>query len=209
MQEKEGEVNAYELLHRIDLSNQERTRALEALEASTPQCINVHKVLSEEKCSTLRDFVCNQMVVDNNNAMDDVDGCPDFQVNLSETKLRALIGHDAVDRLYRLPKQLDVDGAPQRFERVGMFLRMYEPHTRPWMQFHVDANRYTVNVALNSDDEFEGGRLMGVFDHKVQRIGRAEGDATCHAGSVAHAVSSMISGTRYSLILFFHAEDQP
>ena len=205
----------------MDLSNQERTRALEASEATTLQCINASNILSKDECATLRDFVCTKMtttVEDDDASVDDVDGCPDFQVNLSETMLRALVGQDAVDRIYSLPKllQLDNDNADnandpqQRFERVGMFMRMYQPHTRPWMQFHVDANRYTVNVALNSDAEFEGGRLMGVFDRRVQRIVRKEGDATCHAGSVAHAVSSMISGTRYSLILFFHAaEDQP
>ena len=94
------------------------------------------------------------------------------------------------------------------FERVGVFVRMYRTSMRPWMPFHRDGNHWTVNVALNSDEDFVGGRLMALHNRELQIIGRGEGDATCHRGSVFHAVSAMRSGTRYSMILFFHADDE-
>eukprot|EP00957_Ditylum_brightwellii_P108344 8265634-Ditylum_brightwellii.AAC.1 len=81
--------------------------------------------------------------------------------------------------------------SPDKFRRIGIFLRMYRADARPWMPFHIDGNRWTVNVALRSDSEFEGGRLLALHDGKLQRILREEGDATCHRGSVVHGVSAI------------------
>lgn len=72
------------------------------------------------------------------------------------------------------------------------------------MPFHRDGNDWTVNVALCDDAEFEGGRLMVLNDGRLSIVERSEGQATCHPGSAFHAVSAITSGTRYSLILFFH-----
>lgn len=41
---------------------------------------------------------------------------------------------------------------------VDMFIRRYTRDTRPWIGFHCDVSTVTANVALNDDDDFEGGR---------------------------------------------------
>ena len=64
------------------------------------------------------------------------------------------------------------------------------------------ARAHRINVALSDDDDFVGGRLLGVFDGAVQAVGRSEGDATVHTSSLLHGVSRMRSGVRYSLICF-------
>ena len=61
----------------------------------------------------------------------------------------------------------------------------------------------TVNVALSSDADVDGGRLLGVYDGKVHNIERGEGDATVHSSALLHGVTRMRRGVRYSLILFF------
>lgn len=129
---------------------------------------------------------------------------------MEEDELIKLIGKQSLQRIYQIPSLLK--GSPFAFERVGIFLRVYErsPQGRPWMPFHSDGNAYTVNIALNNDDEFQGGRLLALADNALQLISRQQGDATCHAGSLYHAVSAMNSGRRYSMILFFHqAEEKP
>ena len=192
-------VNPFDLLDRLDMSSLERTDALNALR-SHDGLISV-PVLTEFECSKLRKFVVQEIKDD---GIDNVDGCPDWQVNISEKKLSKIIGKHAVDRLYQLPFRLD----PHSFtpSRVGIFIRMYQTNRRPWMPFHRDDNQWTVNVALNSDCEFKGGRLMALHGEKLQIVERKEGDATCHKGSVFHAVSSMREGIRYSMIMFFHNE---
>lgn len=84
------------------------------------------------------------------------------------------------------------------------FVRRYSRDTRPWNPFHQDGFRLTVNVALSADAAHSGGRLIGVYDNKVHRMERTEGEATVHSSDLVHAVSSMSgNGVRYSLILFF------
>ena len=70
--------------------------------------------------------------------------------------------------------------------------------------FHADTAMVTVNVALNDETAHSGGGLLAVFDGAVQHLPRAEGEATVHASTLLHAVTCMTSGTRYSLIVFFH-----
>ena len=73
--------------------------------------------------------------------------------------------------------------------------------TRPFIPFHPDAYELTVNLALSPDDAHSGGRLIGLFNSRVQAVVRPEGDATVHSSQLLHAVSKMTSGVRYSLIL--------
>ena len=83
------------------------------------------------------------------------------------------------------------------------FLRKFSAESRPWIKMHADVASVTVNVALSSDDEYPGGRLLGVYDGGVRAIRRKAGDATVHPSSLLHGVSRMDVGERYTLILFF------
>lgn len=194
----DASVDPYALMERIDMSSSERIEAVDSLSRSDG--VITTPVLTSQECAKVRKFVRQQIA---NDGIDNVDGCPDWQVNISEKKLSKIVGKAAKDRLWNVPSMLE-NGQPQEFDRVGIFIRMYQRGTRPWMPFHRDGNRWTVNVALNDDDEYVGGRLLALHNQELQVLERQEGDATCHQGSVFHAVSAITEGTRYSMIIFFH-----
>lgn len=194
---QDATVDPYAILDRLDMSSSERKFAMESLERADG--IITRPVLTSEECAKLRNFVRKQI---KNDGIDQVDGCPDWQVNISEKKLSKIIGVDAKDRLWKVPSKLDPDATS--FDNVGIFIRMYQKGTRPWMPFHRDGNQWTVNVALNGSGDYVGGRLLALHNRELQVLERQEGDATCHNDSVFHAVSAIAEGTRYSMILFFH-----
>ena len=60
-------------------------------------------------------------------------------------------------------------------------------------------------MALNEPAAYAGGRLLLLHGGAVRAAARGEGAATVHAWNVAHGVSSVTRGERWSLILFCHA----
>lgn len=139
---------------------------------------------------------------------DSVDDLPEYQVNLSIEDLAELLGRDTVDALLKLPETLGAPGdlaTGDLYERVEIFLRMYSPQSRPYIAFHSDLCSYTVNIALNEDTGFAGGKLLALSGSSLTVPSRAVGTAIVHAGNLVHGVSKIESGTRYSLIMFFHS----
>src|SRR5262249_37313616 len=111
-----------------------------------------------------------------------------------------------VDELLKLPEALDAPGdlaTGDLYERIEIFLRMYSPQTRPYIAFHSDVSSYTVNIALNEDTSFRGGKLLALTGAALTVPARAVGPAILPAGNLVHGVSKIESGTRYSLIMFF------
>ena len=198
----ETNIDPLALLDTLDMATADRVAAQEALFTTHPVLANVPAVLSVAQCTQLRRFFDNKIKDDA--VVDNVDGCPDHQVNIHVNKLRKLIGAAALERILAIPVTHLGDDNAQTFSRIGVFLRKYQADGRPWMPFHADGNAYTVNIALNSDDEFVGGRLLALYQQGLHVVPRQTGNATCHAGSVYHAVSAMQAGTRYSLICFLH-----
>jgi hypothetical protein len=204
--EEDVSVDPYQLLRSLDMSTQTRQQALSALSES--DAVNTFPVvLTRDECYTLQTYLLKN--VEKELGIDNVDACPDWQVNLDVDDLVKLIGQEAVCRLYEAPSLLEGKPIGEPFPRVGIFIRVYERSAqgRPWMPFHSDGNAWTVNVALNDDQDFEGGRLLALTNGALQVLERRQGDATCHRGSVYHAVSAMKTGKRYSMVLFFHATD--
>ena len=93
------------------------------------------------------------------------------------------------------------------------YIRRYSATTRPWFQFHYDACRVTMNIALDDDESHCGGHLLAIIDDgpgppveaqpKLRRLKRSLGSAVLHGCQVPHAVTRMFSGVRFALILFF------
>jgi hypothetical protein len=136
---------------------------------------------------------------------DNVDGLPDFQVNLDRRGIADLLhAPDVVDRIDRLCSGGDGQQQPKEWERVGMFVRRYSATTRPWMPFHCDGNAYTANIALSVSSDHEGGTLLCLVGGGVHACVRTLGTATVHGGGVCHAVTPVTAGTRYALLVFFH-----
>lgn len=80
---------------------------------------------------------------------------------------------------------------------------MFEACTGKWFGFHFDRASLTMNIALSSDDEHGGGALLAIVDQRLRRCERQEGTATVHASTLLHAVTRMVHGERYALILFY------
>ena len=92
---------------------------------------------------------------------------------------------------------------PNRLSAEYIFARRYSRQSRPWFPLHPDSAAITVNVALSDDAEHTGGRLVGLYDGRIQTLERAEGEAVVHTSALIHGVTRMSEGVRYSLILFF------
>ena len=162
-------------------------------------------------CARLREAVDSASFA----AADSVDGCIDYQLNLSRVELEELIGADEVRRVWAMATQAlrkllpaeyggdDDEGAEALLDAHEIFVRVYTPHTRPWFPFHKDRSELTVNIALSDDGNHKGGRLIAIYDGAVRAIERREGTATLHPSSLMHAVSRMTEGTRHALIIFF------
>ena len=71
----------------------------------------------------------------------------------------------------------------------------------PWHCDNVAVHKVSVQIALNDDSEYEGGRV--VFLSKLGALipKRAAGTATVHDSTVVHGVTRMGEGVRYSLFL--------
>jgi uncharacterized protein (TIGR02466 family) len=166
--------------------------------------------LNAGECETLCRFAEAHMT---SIVPDTVDDLPEYQINLSVEGLTELLGRDKVAALLQLPEVLGAPAglaSPDLYERIDIFIRMYSPQTRPYIAFHSDTCSYTVNIALNDDSSFDGGRLLALNGAALKAPPHSRGTAILHAGNLVHGVSKVESGTRYSLILFFYCKaDSP
>ena len=68
--------------------------------------------------------------------------------------------------------------------------------------FHTDVgSTLTMQVPLNDDSEYDGGRLMFATASGMLQPARPAGSATVHESHVVHGVSQMLGGVRYGLFL--------
>jgi len=58
-----------------------------------------------------------------------------------------------------------------------------------------------MQVALNGEDEYEGGRLVYLKDGEFQIPKRPAGSITIHENDIVHGVSKLVKGVRYGLFL--------
>jgi hypothetical protein len=86
-------------------------------------------------------------------------------------------------------------------------IRRMEAHGQ-LLPFHVDsADEQTMQILLNDEHDFEGGRLVFVTKDSIVQPSRAARTATVHCNkAVVHGVSVMTSGVRYSMFLLKSSE---
>ena len=127
-------------------------------------------------------------------------GPEDYQVELDRVGLRALLGRDAVDELDRVWCK----DASAPYTRV--VVRRCCARGKH-INFHTDVSLRTLQVALNGDDEYDGGRLVFLNAAGAHAPPRRTGSITIHGHDIAHGVTELTGGTRYGL--FFLKEDTP
>mmetsp|Transcript_21773 Transcript_21773/g.60520 ORF Transcript_21773/g.60520 Transcript_21773/m.60520 type:complete len:332 (-) Transcript_21773:161-1156(-) len=125
------------------------------------------------------------------------DEADDLKLSLTESELSALVGEQVVADLKAVP------GFPLDFTAIK--LRRCQAAGK-CINFHTDVSTYTLQVSLNSDEEYVGGKLVYVNGDGVHFVARSAGSATLHGADILHGVTELVSGTRYGL--FFLVEDE-
>jgi serine/threonine protein kinase len=132
--------------------------------------------------------------------------CADLKLPLSLAELAGLIGQNSADRLAALVRG--------DFDKI-LLRRCSATKERLCIGFHLDVSQQVLQVALNDDSEYSGGRLMFLTGNKGERIGEGEGEGegggrlvvpkrsagsfTIHNCHVVHGVSELRAGLRYGL----------
>lgn len=184
------------------------TNPLPAAPAAMAGCLLTQpRAIGPEGCAALRRAVDGSRSV----ARDSVDKAAEHQLNMAPEDLERLIGPEDYATLIALPARLlaaedatgcawsgsvasgaggGASGLDARGFRLEVFVRRYARGERPWIPFHCDNARVTVNVALADDARHEGGRLIAAAEGALRRLERAEGEATCHSGRMDVALAA-------------------
>jgi hypothetical protein len=114
----------------------------------------------------------------------------DFKLSLSYSSLKALMGKD-------------FDRAAAHFPAAGpppneIKLRRCSAHGE-CIKFHLDHSLWTMQIALNGDDEYSGGRLAFVTKSGFHVPTRPSGTMTIHNNTIVHGVTKIEAGIRYGL----------
>lgn len=78
-----------------------------------------------------------------------------------------------------------------------------QANTRPRLAFHCDGCDASISLNLG-DDDYEGGDLLLFADGQLRAAPRSRGAAAAHLADVAHGVTEVTRGTRWSLVVFCH-----
>ena len=129
-------------------------------------------------------------------------GAHDEQVHISMCELGRLVGADQAQRLQRLYHS-PIDKIIIR--RVAAVAQHH------LMAFHTDdtSSSKTMQVALNKEDEYEGGRLVFATVEGFLQPARPPGAYTIHHWYMPHGVTELRSGVRYSLFLMTLSQSVP
>eukprot|EP00900_Chrysochromulina_parva_P001217 jgi/Chrpa1/11096/Chrysochromulina_OHIO_Genome00022610-RA len=169
------------------LGSPEEACALIALLGGSPDeqpCIRHDELLDATACSAL------VRTLDEHAA-----ACPpaealDIRLSLTDEALESLIGMAQLERLRT------AFGSPYdtiKLRRVAA--------TNQCVPFHCDYSKRTMQVALNAEHEYGGGKLTFATAHGFVQPARPRGSATTHVNSLVHGVSTLTHGVRYGLFL--------
>lgn len=75
---------------------------------------------------------------------------------------------------------------------------------------HRDASLLTLNIALSSPDEYDGGGtyVEGLEDHSGESLLVSKGKALCHSSGIMHAGTSISHGERWVMVLFVISQNE-
>ena len=85
---------------------------------------------------------------------------------------------------------------------IYIFIREYSRGERSSLDPHRDACSYTMMFALNDPTEYEGGLLNLYVSQKVIFPQYPTGTSLVFGPNVVHSVDKVVSGTRWSLVIF-------
>lgn len=101
------------------------------------------------------------------------------------------IGNDVVEKLQKL----------FACEYNTIILRRCQAYGKA-IEFHTDEfSTNTLQVSVNSDEEYLGGKLIYATEEKLHIPKRSIGTITIHNDKIVHGVNEFYSGIRYGLFL--------
>jgi small ubiquitin-related modifier len=112
----------------------------------------------------------------------------DFKMNLDRDTLVQMVGAGTVKQLERL--------YPGSVTKIKV--RRCGCHGQ-WIPFHTDHHDLTLQVPLNGDSDYTGGKLIYVTGDGVFAPSRPAGSYTIHDNKILHGVSRLDAGVRYGL----------
>eukprot|EP00928_Gymnodinium_smaydae_P011932 TRINITY_DN14361_c0_g1_i1.p1 TRINITY_DN14361_c0_g1~~TRINITY_DN14361_c0_g1_i1.p1 ORF type:complete len:383 (-),score=44.05 TRINITY_DN14361_c0_g1_i1:51-1199(-) len=130
----------------------------------------------------------------------------DMRMCVPDAEFTNLIGYlrsvDAADLLISFNDSFkEVPGTERSSSKIA--LRMTRGPTNACINFHCDGGYATgtVQIALNDQSEYSGGRLLFFVNDQLHVLDRPAGSMCQHPRAVLHAVTPMSAGTRKSLFV--------
>jgi predicted 2-oxoglutarate/Fe(II)-dependent dioxygenase YbiX len=119
-----------------------------------------------------------------------------LKIDISLPQLQGLVGPESTREL------LAAFGDTHTLDAIK--LRRVLPSGNTYIKLHTDTHCKTLQVPLNDDSGYEGGRLVFVNEQTSQLEApcRPRGSVTIHTHAVIHGVTPLVKGVRYSLFLF-------
>ncbi|TNV79969.1 hypothetical protein FGO68_gene2106 [Halteria grandinella] len=114
----------------------------------------------------------------------------DFKMQIDRVQLQQLVGEEA-------KQHIEAVFADSYDEIV---VRRCQSHGK-MINFHTDVSLKTLQVSLNDDTEYEGGRLIYATQDSLYIPERKLGTITIHDNRIVHGVTLFSSGIRYGLFL--------
>ena len=149
----------------------------------------LHAVLSRAACSRLVAFLDVQHGAR-------AKRCSDLRLPLAPDQLASLVGDDALNALAER-----LGGGGGGGHTVFRLRRAEATADQGAIAFHTDSSNRTMQVPLNGDDEYAGGRLVFATANGFVLPARPAGSCTVHTRHAVHGVTALTAGTRYSLFL--------
>ena len=196
----------------LDVARQIMTRFKGTSEAAVSPIVKHHGAagtglgpfLSAEQCATLISYMDSAPEQGAHGGSQETD----FQLDVAVDDLRRLCGGAAVDAIVscfgeaefkiKLRRVRAEAGHMQGAEGGG---RRRDGHSLKAIDFHVDVHERTMQVFLNEEDDYAGGRVFYATSQGLDCPPRPMGCATIHDCTIPHGVSALRRGTRYSLFL--------
>ncbi|TNV76736.1 hypothetical protein FGO68_gene7595 [Halteria grandinella] len=114
----------------------------------------------------------------------------DFKVKLLKSELINMLGQEVFQRLETL--------FGDSYDEI--LIRRCQAHDK-FINFHTDVSLKTLQLALNGDEDYEGGKLVYMNGEGMVVPKREAGSITIHDNQIVHGVTNFTKGTRYGLFL--------
>ena len=166
---------------------------------SQPRCSPELVLLNQTERAVLTDWLDAEHSADA-----DADAETDLRRTLSTDMLSCLVGAAAVERLAM------AFGGSHNLVKLRRVTAAAAMSHGDFVDFHSDSHsRRTMQVALNAEADYRGGRLVFATGTGFVIPARPAGTATIHTDRLVHGVTALTSGVRYSLFLCDATDSQP